>query len=262
MTKSNARKPAKNSRPVEPGNVQSPSEVLRGRVALITGATQGIGLATARALAAEGCDLVLCGRDRKRLANAGRELAGRGICVVVISCDVRDQKSVEQMASEVRKSFARLDILINSAGISNAFRPVAELDVEEWNDVLATNLTGTFLVTRAALPLISRGGSILNVLSMSSKRAFPNLAAYNASKFGALGFTNTLREELRSEGIRVIAVLPGATDTAIWDTLWPEAPRHKMMRVETVAQAIVATLKLPAESTVEELDLMPTGGAL
>ena len=166
------------------------------------------------------------------------------------------------MFAKVRKSFAHLDILINSAGIANTFRSVAELDPEEWNDVLATNLTGTFLVTRAALPLMSRGGSIVNVLSMSSKRAFPNLAAYNASKFGALGFTNTLREELRSEGVRVIALLPGATDTAIWDTLWPEAPRQKMIRPETVAQAMVAALKLPPESTVEELDLMPTTGAL
>ena len=102
----------------------------------------------------------------------------------------------------------------------------------------------------------------MNVLSMSSKRAFPNLAAYNASKFGALGFNNTLREELRPQGIRVIAILPGSTDTPIWDTLWPEAPRHKMMRPDTVASALVAALKLPPESTVEELDLMPTTGAL
>jgi short-subunit dehydrogenase len=97
---------------------------------------------------------------------------------------------------------------------------------------------------------------------MSSKRAFPNLAAYTASKFGALGLTHALREELRSQGIRVIAALPGSTDTAIWDTLWPEAPRNKMMRAETVAQAIVAALKLPPETTVEELELMPTGGPL
>ena len=126
----------------------------------------------------------------------------------------------------------------------------------------SANLTGTFLVTRGALPLMQRGSSIVNVLSMSSKRAFPNLAAYNASKFGALGFTNTLREELRSQGIRVISLLPGATDTPIWDTLWPDAPRQKMMRPESVALALIAALKLPPESTVEELDLMPTAGAL
>jgi NAD(P)-dependent dehydrogenase (short-subunit alcohol dehydrogenase family) len=243
-------------------NEKSASVSLAGEVALITGATQGIGLATARALAEEGCNLIVCGRDQGRLAAADKELSRMGIQVVEVSCDVRDEKSVSAMFAKVRKSFAHLDILINSAGIANTFRSVAELDPEEWNDVLATNLTGTFLVTRAALPLMSRGSSIVNVLSMSSKRAFPNLAAYNASKFGALGFTNTLREELRSEGIRVIALLPGATDTAIWDTLWPEAPRQKMIRPETVAQAMVAALKLPPESTVEELDLMPTTGAL
>ena len=262
MKKSNAQKPAKNSRPVQPGNVQSSSEALRGKVALITGATQGIGLATSRALADEGCNVILCGRNQQRLAAAKAELEGKGVRAVALSCDVRDPKSVEQMASKVHKNFARLNLLINSAGIANAFRTVAELDPEEWNDVLATNLTGTFLVTRAALPLMSRGGSIVNVLSMSSKRAFPNLAAYNASKFGALGFTNTLREELRQEGIRVISVLPGATDTTIWDTLWPEAPRHKMIQPATVAKAILAAVKLPPESTVEELDLMPTGGPL
>ena len=262
VKKSRARKSAQKSRSVQPRNGQSNSPLLNGRVALITGATQGIGLATARALADEGCNLILCGRDRKRLAAAEAELCNKGIRAVAISCDVRAEKSVAAMFAKLQKSFPRIDILINSAGIANAFRSVAQLDTGEWNDVLATNLTGTFLITRAALPLMSRGGSIVNVLSMSSKRAFPNLAAYNASKFGALGFTNTLREELRSEGIRVIAVLPGATDTAIWDKLWPEAPRHKMIRPETVAQAIVATLNLPPESTVEELDLMPTGGAL
>ena len=151
---------------------------------------------------------------------------------------------------------------VNSAGIAHPFRSILELKPQEWNQVLATNLTGTFLVTRAALPLMSRGSSIVNLLSMSSKRAFPNLAAYTASKFGALGLTLALREELRSQGIRVIAALPGSTDTPIWETLWPEAPRHKMMRAETVSQAIVAALKLPSETTVEEIDLMPTSGPL
>lgn len=261
MKKSRARKSPQKARPVQP-SVQRGSPSLKGKVALITGATQGIGLATALALAQEGCNLIVCARDRGRLVSAERELADKGVRVVPVSCDVRDEKSVTAMFAELRKGFRRLDILINSAGIANAFRPVAQLNLSDWNDVIATNLTGTFLVARAALPLMSRGGSIVNVLSMSSKRAFPNLAAYNASKFGALGLTNTLREELRPEGIRVIGVLPGATDTAIWDTLWPDAPRHKMMRPGAVAQTIVAALKLPPESTVEELDLMPTGGAL
>lgn len=235
---------------------------LRGKVALVTGGTQGIGFAIAHALAEEGCELAICGRDRARLRRAQEQLSSHDHRVQAIPCDVTDEGAVAKMFVDVRKHFPQLDILINSAGVAHPFKPIGELSLKEWNDSIAVNLTGTFLVTRAALPLISRGGSIVNVLSMSSKRAFPNLAAYNASKFGALGLTNTLREELRQQGVRVMAVLPGATDTSIWDALWPEAPRHKMMRPETVARAIIAALKLPPESTVEELDLMPTTGAL
>jgi len=248
--------------PVTPADVEPAAVSLRGKLALVTGATQGIGLATAQSLAAQGCDLILCARNQRRLAAAESQLSRTPISVQTLSCDVRDEKSVASMFATIRKKVSHLDILINSAGIAHPFKPITSLSTKEWNQVLATNLTGTFLVTRTALPLMSRGSSIVNVLSMSSKRAFPNLGAYNASKFGALGLTSTLREELRSQGIRVIAALPGSTDTPIWNTLWPEAPRHRMMRAETVAQAIVAALRLPPDTTVEELDLMPTGGAL
>lgn len=248
--------------PITPADVEPAGISLHGKLALITGATQGIGLAIARSLAAEGCDLILCARNRQRLLTARSQLLHNSVQVTTFACDVRQEKSVASMFVAIRKKFSHLDILVNSAGIAHPFRLLTELKTEEWNNVLATNLTGTFLVSRGALPLMSRGTSIVNVLSMSSKRAFPNLAAYTASKFGALGLTNAIREELRSQGIRVIAALPGSTDTPIWETLWPEAPRSKMMRPETVAQAIVATLRLPPETTVEELHLMPTGGPL
>ena len=235
---------------------------LKGKLALITGGSLGIGLAMASALADEGCDLIICGRDTERLERARKKLSAKGAQVSVFTCDVRDADSVRKMFDAVAQKHKNLDVLVNSAGIAHPMRSTAELSPEEWNDVLATNLTGTFLACQAALPLMQRGATIVNILSMSSKRVFPNLAAYNASKFGALGFTNTLREDLRGQGIRVIAALPGSTDTPIWDTLWPEAPREKMMKPETVAGAIVSALKLPPESTVEELAIMPTGGAL
>jgi 3-oxoacyl-[acyl-carrier protein] reductase len=235
---------------------------LDGELALITGGAQGIGLATAQALAREGCNLIICGRNLARLKRAQRALStGKGK-VLALVCDVRDERSVKRMFGAVSRKFKSLDILINSAGIAHRFKPTGEVTAKEWTDVLATNLTGTFLMTKAALPLMKRGAAIVNVLSMSSKRVFPNLSAYNASKFGALGLTNTLREELRQAGIRVIAVLPGSTDTPIWNTLWPDAPRHKMIKPETVAEALVSALKLPPESTVEELAIMPTGGPL
>jgi len=109
---------------------------------------------------------------------------------------------------------------------------------------------------------MKRGATIINNLSISARRVFPGTSAYTASKHGALGLTNTLREELRPAGIRVIALLPGATDTDIWNVLWPDAPRKQMMSPQTVAASVVAALLLPPNSTVEEITIAPTGGAL
>ena len=120
---------------------------------------------------------------------------------------------------------------------------------------------GVFLMTQASLALMQRGSTIVNNLSIAAERVFPGSAAYNASKHGALGFTNTLREELRSKGIRVIALMPGATDTAIWEAMWPQAPRRKMMAPETVARTVVDAMLLPANATVEKIVLMPSAGA-
>ncbi len=177
-------------------------------------------------------------------------------------CDVRSPESVEGLAASVKRQFGRVDVLVNNAGIAHASLPVEKLSYEDWKDVIETNLTGTFLVTRAILALMRRGGTIVNNLSVAAKRVFSGWAAYNASKHGALGLTGTLREELRPRGIRVIALLPGATDTDIWDAPWPNAPRKRMMSAETVAQAAVDAVLLPADTTVEEVTIVPTAGAL
>ena len=235
---------------------------LHGKIALITGGNRGIGLAIAQALAADGCDLIITGRDQTSLQKAGRELAAAGIQVLAKNCDVRDPASIEALMSEVKKQFRRLDILINNAGVAHPNHNVEDLPLPDWKEVIETNLTGTYLVTRAALPLMQAGATIVNNLSIAATRVFPGSSAYNASKHGGLGFTDTLREELRPKGIRVIALMPGATDTAIWKTLWPEAPRAKMMKPETVAAALVSALVLPANSTVEELKLLPSVGTL
>jgi len=235
---------------------------LSGKVALITGAGRGIGLAMARALAAEGCHLILTGRTLPPLEKASRELAQKGIRVLAEACDVRDPACVRALAARAKKRFRRIHILINNAGIAHASLPVEKLPHPDWKAVIDTNLTGTFLVTQAVLPLMGRGGTIVNNLSIAATRVFAGSSAYNASKHGALGLTNTLREELRPQGIRVVALLPGATDTEIWNSLWPDAPRKKMMSAETVARALVSTLTLPANSTVEELKILPSAGTL
>lgn len=241
---------------------RTPKSRLKGKIVLVTGANRGIGLAIARGLAAEGCHLVITGRDQSQLAKAGRELKRRKVRVLAVPCDVRDIAAVRSLCDEIKKHFGRLDILVNNAGIGHPNQTVEKLSFETWREVIDTNLNGVFLVTHYALPLINRGGAIVNNLSIAAKRVFPGSSAYNASKHGALGFTSTLREELRPKGIRVIAVLPGATDTAIWKTLWPAAPRKKMMSSQAVAIAVVDALSLPAESTMEELVLLPAAGTL
>jgi NAD(P)-dependent dehydrogenase (short-subunit alcohol dehydrogenase family) len=243
---------------------QTPRKVfpLRAQVALITGATRGIGLAIARALASEGCNVILTARDQKQLNPVSRELRSTRIRVLAHSCDVRDPHSIDALFRSIRREFPRLDILINNAGIAHANLPVEKLPFPIWKDVLATNLDGTFLVTQAALAIMKRGATIVNNLSVAANRVFAGSAAYNASKHGALGLTNTLREELRPRGIRVIALLPGATDTDIWKTLWPKAPRRKMMSPESVAQTVVQAILLPPNATVEHIEIRPSIGTL
>src|SRR5262249_30951701 len=198
----------------------------------------------------------------RQLLRIAARLARKRIKVLAQPCDVRNEQSVANLSKAVRQQFRRVDIIINNAGIAHADFPIANLPTETWQDVIATNLTGMFLVTKAALPLMRRGGTIVNNLSVAAKQVFPNSAAYNASKHGALGFTNSLREELREKRIRVTALLPGATDTGIWNTFWPGAPRKRMMRPYDVAQAVVAALKLPPETSIDEINISPASGAL
>jgi NAD(P)-dependent dehydrogenase (short-subunit alcohol dehydrogenase family) len=239
-----------------------PRPALSGRLALITGANRGIGLAIARALTREGCNLIITGRDQRALVKARIELEKLNVQVLAQSCDVRSPDSVDHLFALVRGLHQPLDILINNAGIGHPNRTVGELPYPTWMEVIDTNLNGLFLMTQAALAVMKRGSTIVNNLSIAAERVFPGSAAYNASKHGALGFTDTLREELRPKGIRVIALMPGATDTAIWDTLWPKAPRRKMMSAETVARTVVDALLLPENATVEKVVVMPSSGTL
>src|SRR6266404_1245400 len=241
--------------------------ILSGHLALVTGANRGIGLAIARALAREGCNLIITGRDECALARARTELeklqpAKLNLQVLAQSCDVRSPDSVDYLFALVRGLHKPLDILINNAGIGHPNRTVGELPYPTWMEVIDTNLNGLFLVTQAALAVMKRGSTIVNNLSIAAERVFPGSAAYNASKHGALGFTNTLREELRPKGIRVIALMPGATDTAIWNTMWPKAPRRKMMSAETVATVVMNALLVPQDGAIERIVIMPPGGTL
>jgi len=241
---------------------------LSGKVAVVTGGNRGIGLAIARALVAEACSVVITGRDRAALANAKAELGAIAASasprpeVLAERCDVRIPASVATVFTKVKKRWGHLDILINNAGISQAMFPVVDTPVELWRSVIDINLTGTFLVSRAGVPLMPRGSTIVNNLSIAAKMNFVQFSAYNASKHGALGFTLTLREELIPKGIRVVALMPGATDTDIWEQFWPDAPRQKMVEPASVAEAVLYAVLLPPAANLSELVLVPLVGVL
>ncbi len=233
---------------------------LQGKVAVITGASQGIGLAIAEALAAEGCQVVMTARSEPPLKAAAARLAVAGATVMAQACDVSEERSVAQLFTKIKKQFARIDILINNAGIAHPLASVENLPVAVWREVVDINLTGMFLCTRAALPWMDRGSSIINNLSIAARTTFPGFSAYDASKHGALGFTNTLREEVRGRGIRVLALIPGATATAIWEQFMPEADRSSMLSPRSVAKTVVHALTLPAEEAIEEIRMLPISG--
>lgn len=232
------------------------------KVAVITGGGSGIGLAMARIFAESGYSMVITGRDAKRLQKAAATISTDKTQVAGIPCDVRDPAAVEKLFREVSKQHSRIDVLINNAGVAHSLAPVDQLPVETWKEVIETNLTGTFLVTRAALLLMRAGGTIVNNLSVAAMQPFAGMSAYNASKFGALGFTQALREELRKRGIRVVALLPGATNTEIWSQFWPDAPKEKMISAETVAQAVLHAVSAPANTAIEEIRIGPAAGVL
>lgn len=235
------------------------------KTVVITGGGSGIGLALAQAFSRSGYAVVISGRDLKRLQSAANELNAMkksSGAVIAIACDVRDPSSVEKMFQEIAARHATLDVLINNAGVAHALAPVDQLPVETWKQVIDTNITGTFLVTRAALPLMRAGSAIVNNLSVAATRPFAGMSAYNASKFGAMGFTQALREDLRKRGIRVIALLPGATDTDIWNQFWADAPKERMIPADAVAQAVLHAVSAPVNTTIEEIRIGPTAGAL
>jgi hypothetical protein len=232
------------------------------KVTVITGGGSGIGLAMAKAFSQADYAVVITGRDQNRLAAAAKQLRSGNTEVLTSQCDVRDPDSVKKVFEGVRAKYSQINVLVNNAGLAHSLSPVEKLPIETWKEVIDTNLTGAFLVTRAALPLMRAGGTIVNNLSVAALQPFAGMSAYNASKFGALGFTHALREDLRTRGIRVVALLPGATNTDIWNQFWPGAPKEKMISAETVAQAVLHAVSAPANTAIEEIRIGPTVGVL
>jgi NAD(P)-dependent dehydrogenase (short-subunit alcohol dehydrogenase family) len=236
---------------------------VKGKLAVITGGGRGIGLAIARAFVREDCNVMITGRDGQTLQAAVVELnKSTHAEVMALRCDVSKPGDVEALFAAVAKKYHTIDVLVNNAGIAHGLGPADQLALETWRQVIDTNLTGMFLCTREALKMMRAGGTIVNNLSVAAVQPFEGMAAYNASKYGALGFTSALRVDLRKRGIRVLGLMPGATNTEIWDQFWPQAPREKMLCADTVAEAVLHAVTLPPEATIEEIRIGPTAGTL
>jgi 3-oxoacyl-[acyl-carrier protein] reductase len=207
-------------------------------VALITGASRGIGRATAIALARRGTSVALAARSREGLAEVQKDIAEIGGRALSIPTDVSDEAAVAAMVERAAREFGPIDLLVNNAGTLER-APLVETDATAWDRVLDVNLKGAFLCTRAVLPsMIERGrGRIVNVSSISGKLGTPLLTAYCASKWGLLGFSLATAEELKPKGIQVFSVCPGSVNTEMLQQGLPGATPD--MEPEDVASVIV-----------------------
>jgi NAD(P)-dependent dehydrogenase (short-subunit alcohol dehydrogenase family) len=192
------------------------STLLNNKVALITGASRGLGKAMALELAATGAAVILVGRDRARLDETASEAAQQGARAAVFVTDVAVESQVLSLQEQVAAQFGRVDILVNNAGV-NLRKPLVSFTLEEWHTVVDSNLTSVFLLCRAFIPLMQgRGwGRIINLTSIMSHVSLPGRTAYSASKSGLLGFTRALAQELAPEGITVVGISPGPFATEL-----------------------------------------------
>lgn len=231
--------------------------------AIITGATKGIGRALADAMWREGYSLAVCARNKEDLIAMAKEMipARPGQQFLWRSTDVSDRKDLKAFCDFVRNAWDVADVVVNNAGI---FKPGEVLSEEEGllEHMLKTNLYSAYDLTRAMFPLLqkSANGHVFTMCSIASIKAYPNGGAYTISKYALLGFTKVLREELKPLGIKVTAVIAGAT----WSDSWKGVnyPEHRLMQAEDIAEAVMSALRMSPSAVVEEILIRPQLGDL
>ena len=230
-----------------------------GKVAVVTGGSRGIGLAIARALLERGAQVAITATSDATLRTGveALEKVSGSAAVLPIRADVRRHEQVEQAIETVARHFGGLDVLVNNAGIG-VFRPVADMTVDEWHRVIDTNLTGVFYCCRAVLPhLRSRGGGwIINISSLAGTNAFPEAAAYCASKAALNAFSEALMQEVRHDGVRVAYVMPGSVRT---DFTHPTSgPDDWKLAPGDVAQVVADLIAHPSRSLPSRVEIRPS----
>lgn len=235
------------------------SALLSGQVAVVTGAARGIGEAIAHRLAAMGAAVLLTARDQNRLAQVKTEIEQKGGKASVWPCDLTDAAAVATFGEQVKREHGRCDILVNNAGIGVARKPLLELSVEEWDNLMHTNLRAPFLMIRGLAPLMiaANSGHIVNISSLAGKNVLPGGAAYSASKWGLNGLTYSVAEELRQHNVRVSVIAPGSVNTHFGDDKSAK-DRTRMIQPADVAQVVAMLVTQSSTSFVSEILLRPT----
>jgi 3-oxoacyl-[acyl-carrier protein] reductase len=226
---------------------------------LITGASRGIGRAIAEKVAAKDTVLLLHGRDTVALARTREAVEPRCAKVILLVHDLANLSGISDLIAGAGRE--PIDVLVNNAGVT-VVKAFTEITAVEWEQIVAVNITAPFMLMQHFVPEMRSGTSIVNILSVAAKRGFANWSAYCMSKFALEGLSQSVREELRDRRIRVINIYPAATDTQIWDNIEGDWPRHKMMSVTQVADAVAFALARPNDTLVENITLSSMAGNL
>ena len=227
---------------------------LKGKKAIVTGGGRGIGRAIALALADNGCDVAVVSRTRDEIERTANEITMFGSQGIAIQADVSDPLDVEFMVSKTIETFGTIDILVNNAGIA-IFKPFINLTIDDWDRTMSINLRGAFLCAQEVVKrMIAQGsGTIVNICSSASKKAYPNQLAYIASKHGMMGLSKALSIELKPYNIKVHAICPGGVDTKLTADARPEVDRSDRMRPEDIAHIVIMLLTMHDRTTVDEV---------
>lgn len=228
----------------------------------ITGASSGIGRAVAAEFARVGCKVFASARRSVELERLNSELEKENHSLEIYPCNVASYQNVESVFKKISVN-NRIDCLVNNAGITT-FKLAVENSINEINDIININLLGSIYTIKTVLPhmIANGGGTIINILSVVAKSVYTKSSAYTASKMGLLGYTNSLREEVRENNIRIINILPGATETPMWPAKLREIHKEKMMTSEDVARIIVWAYLQKGNAVAEEIIVRPITGDL
>lgn len=236
---------------------------LAGRVAVVTGASTGIGNATARALAAEGALVVLAARNEDRIATLETDIKADGGTAVAVPTDVTDDAHVQRLVHRTVDTYGGIDILVNNAGVANWDNEgIAEADFEEWRREIEVNLLGLMAVTRCAVPEMQEGADLVNISSGADRVFSGEWPSYVTSKWGVRGFTGSARLALRDRGIRTTLLSPGEVDTPIQPEGFAEERLAENVRIldpEDVAESVIFVVTRPPHVSVPTLYISPSG---